>query len=196
MKLLLFFLILLFNFTAFSQADTEIKLSKSMPQTRMGQWTVGDYTVLISLDTIAVMLRKEQESMINAIAYNGYLDSYLVNYYNATAKRYDIAATQLEQAKSGLDLQTLIIYQGREDSSQNTGHSRFLREQINHFVQRGNAIVYYQGKRIFTLCRSAEPSNQGRMETPSDILNHGYEIRTFYDVPENLLFYEYYHLGW
>ena len=167
-----------------------------MPQTRMGEWTVGDYTVLISLDTIAVMLRKEQESMINAIAYNGYLDSYLVNYYNATAKRYDIAATQLEQAKNGFDLQTLIIYQGREDSSQNTGHSRFLREQINHFVQRGNAIVYYQGKRIFTLCRSAEQSNQGRMETPSDILNHGYEIRTFYDVPENLLFYEYYHLGW
>jgi hypothetical protein len=196
MKLLLFFLILLFKFTAFSQADWQIKLSKSMPETRMGNWTVGDYTVLISLDTIAVMLRKEQESMINAIAYNGYLDSYLVNYYNATAKRYDIAATQLEQAKNGLDLQTLIIYQGREDSTQNTGHSRFLREQINHFVQRGNAIVYYQGKRIFTLCRSAEPSNQGRMETPSDILNHGYEIRTFYDVPENLLFYEYYHLGW
>jgi hypothetical protein len=196
MKLLLFFLILLFKFTAFSQADWQIKLSKSMPETRMGNWTVGDYTVLISLDTIAVMLRKEQESMINAIAYNGYLDSYLVNYYNATAKRYDIAATQLEQAKNGFDLQTLIIYQGREDSSQNTGHSRFLREQINHFVQRGNAIVYYQGKRIFTLCRSAEQSNQGRMETPSDILNHGYEIRTFYDVPENLLFYEYYHLGW
>jgi hypothetical protein len=196
MKPLLLFLLLFFNFTVFSQADTEIKLSKRMPQTRMGEWTVGDYTVLISLDTIAVMLRKEQASMIKAIAYYGDQDSNLVNYYKASAKRYDIAATQLEQAKSGLDLQTLIIYQGREDSSQNTGHSRFLREQINHFVQRGNAIVYYQGKRIFTLCRSAEQSNQGRMETPSDILNHGYEIRTFYDVPENSLFYEYYHLGW
>jgi hypothetical protein len=147
MKLLLFFVLLFFNFSAIAQAESEIKLSQSMPQTRMGQWTVGDYTVLISLDTIAVMLRKEQESMIKAIAYNGYLDSYLVNYYNATAKRYDIAATQLEHAKNGLDLQTLIIY-------------------------------------------------QGRMETPSDILNHGYEIRTFYDVPENSLFYEYYHLGW
>ena len=196
MKLLLFFLLLFFNLNAFSQAESEIKLSKRMPQTRMGEWTVGDYTVLISLDTIAVMLRKEQASMIKAIAYYGDQDSNLVNYYKASAKRYDIAATLLEQAKSGLDLQTLIIYQGREDRTQNTGHSRFLREQINHFVQRGNAIVYYQGKRIFTLCRSAEPSNQGRMETPSDILNHGYEIRTFYDVPENLLFYEYYHLGW
>jgi hypothetical protein len=196
MKLLLFFLLLFFNFTAFSQAESEIKLSKRMPQTRMGEWTVGDYTVLISLDTIAVMLRKEQESMIKAIAYYGDQDSNLVNYYKASAQRYDIAATQLEQAKSGLDLQTLNIYQGSEDNSQNTGHSRFLRQQIDHFVQRGNAIVYYQGKRIFTLCRSAEQSNQGRMETSSDILNHGYEIRTFYDVPENSLFYEYYHLGW
>ena len=90
-----------------------------MPQTRMGEWTVGDYTVLISLDTIAVMLRKEQESMINAIAYYGDQDTNLVNYYKTSAQRYDIAATQLEQAKNGLDLQTLIIYQGREDSTQN-----------------------------------------------------------------------------
>ncbi len=174
MKLLFFFLLLFLNFTVFSQADWEIKLSKSMPETRMGKWTVGDYTVLISFDTIAVMLRN----------------------YKATATRYDIAATQLEQAKNILDLQSLVIYQGREDSTQNAGNSRFLRQQIDHFVQRGNAIVYYQGKRIFTLCRSAEQSNQGRMESPSDILNHGYEIRTFYDVPENPLFYEYYHLGW
>ena len=196
MKLLLFFLLIVFNFMAFSQADTEIKLSKSMPETRMGKWVVGDYTVLISLDTIAVMLRKEQENMIKAIAYYGDQDSNLVNYYKATATRYDIAATQLEQAKNGFDLQPLVIYQGREDSTQNTGNSRFLRQQIDHFVQRGNAIVFYQGKRIFTLCRSAEQTNQGRMESPSDILNHGYEIRTFYDVPENSLFYEYYHLGW
>ena len=196
MKFQFFFLILFLNFTAFSQADWEIKLSKSIPETRMGKWTVGDYTVLISLDTIAVMLRKEQESMINAIAYYEGQDSNLVNYYKVTATRYDIAATQLEQAKNGLDLQSLVIYQGREDSTQNTGNSRFLRQQIDHFVQRGNAIVFYQGKRIFTLCRSAEQSKQGRMESPSDILNHGCEIRTFYDVPENSLFYEYYHLGW
>lgn len=196
MKFQLFFLLLFLNFTVFSQADWEIKLSKSMPETRMGKWTVGDYTVLISLDTIAVMLRKEHESMIKAIAYYGDQDSNLVNYYKATAIRYNMAASQLEQAQNGFDLQSLIIYQGREDSSHNTGNSRFLRVQVDHFVQRGNAIVFYQGKRIFTLCRSSEQSNQGRMESPSDMLNHGYEIRTFYDVPEHSLFYEYYHLGW
>ena len=86
MKLLLFSLLLFLNFTAFSQYDSEIKLSKSMPETRMGKWTVGDYTVLISLDTIAVMLRKEQVSMIKAIAYYGDQDSNLVNYYKTSLK--------------------------------------------------------------------------------------------------------------
>ncbi len=162
----------------------------------MGKWTVGDYTVLVSMDTISVMLRKVQESLINGIAYYGDQDSNLVNYYKATEKRYGIAATQLEQAKNGFDLQSLIIYEGREDIRQNIGNSRFLKDQINHFVQKGNAIVFYKGKRIFTLCRSSEHSNQGRMESPSDILNNGYEIRTFYDEPDNILFFEYHHLGW
>jgi hypothetical protein len=193
---MLFSFLVILNFTVFSQNLWEIKLATSMPETRMGKWVVGDYTVFVSMDTISVMLRKEQEHMIKAIAYYGDQDSNLVNYYKATATRYNMAASQLEQAQNGFDLQSLIIYQGREDSSQNTGNSRFLRVQVDHFVQRGNAIVFYQGKRIFTLCRSSEQSNQGRMESPSDMLNHGYEIRTFYDVPENSLFCEYYHLGW
>jgi|LakMenEpi03Aug12_release.lakeMendotaPanAssembly.Ray.scaffolds.fasta_scaffold347162_2 hypothetical protein len=196
MKAMLFSFLVILNFTVFSQNLWEIKLATSMPETRMGKWVVGDYTVFVSMDTISVMLRKEQEHMIKAIAYYGDQDSNLVNYYKATATRYNMAASQLEQAQNGFDLQSLIIYQGREDSSQNTGNSRFLRVQVDHFVQRGNAIVFYQGKRIFTLCRSSEQSNQGRMESPSDMLNHGYEIRTFYDVPENSLFCEYYHLGW
>jgi hypothetical protein len=197
MKWLFLPLFLFLNLTAFSQDLWEIKLSTHLPETRLGKWTVGDYTVLVSLDTISVMLRKGQESLINAIAYYGDQDSNLVNYYKATAKRYDIAATQLEQAKNGFDLQSLIIYEGREDIRQNTGNSRFLKDQIDHFVQKGNAIVFFKGKRIFTLCRSSVHTNQGRgMESAVDILNSGYEIRTFYDEPENSLFFEYYHLGW
>jgi len=184
------------NAACFSQNLWEIKLSTNLPETRMGNWVVGDYTVSVSLDTIAVMLRKDQESMIKAITYYGDKDSNLVNYYKATEKRYGIAISQLEQAKNGFDLQSLIIYEGREDIRQNIGNSRFLRDQIDHFVQKGNAIIFFKGKRIFTLCRSSEHTNQGRMESPSDILNSGYEIRTFYDEPDNILFFEYYHLGW
>jgi hypothetical protein len=196
MKGLFLPLFLFLNLTAFSQDLWEIKLSTHLPETRLGKWTVGDYTVLVSLDTISVMLRKGQESLINAIAYYGDQDSNLVNYYKATAKRYDIAATQLEQAKNGFDLQSLILYEGREDIRQNTGNSRFLKDQIDHFVQKGNAMVFFKGKRIFTLCGSSERSNQGRMETTMDILNSGYEIRIFYDEPDNCLFYESVHLGW
>jgi hypothetical protein len=184
------------NAACFSQNLWEIKLSTSLPETRMGKWIVGDYTVSVSLDTIAVMLRKDQESMIKAITYYGDQDSNLVNYYKATEKRYGIAITQLEQAKNGFDLQSLNIYEGREDIRQNNGNSRFLKDQINHFVQKGNAIVFFQGKRIFTLCVSSEHTNQGRMESPSDILNSGYEIRTFYDEPNNCLFFEVQILGW
>lgn len=180
----------------FSQNLWEIKLSANLPETRMGKWVVGDYTVSVSLDTIAMMLRKDQESMIKAIAYYGDQDSNLVNYYKATEKRYGIAITQLEQAKNGFDLQSLNIYEGREDIKQNNGNSRFLKDQINHFVQKGNAIVFFQGKRIFTLCVSSEQTNQGRMESPSDILSNGYEIRTFYDEPNNCLFFDVQILGW
>jgi hypothetical protein len=195
MKSLFLLSFLAINLTAFSQDLWEIKLSTHMPETRMGKWTVGDYTVFVSLDTISAMLRKSQESLINAIAYYGDQDSNLVNYYKATEKRYGIAATQLEQAKNGFDLQSLIIYEGREDIRQNIGNSRFLKDQIDHFVQKGNAVVFFKGKRIFTLCRSSVHTNQG-LGTASDILNSGYEIRTFYDEPENSLFFEYYHLGW
>jgi hypothetical protein len=184
------------NAACFSQNLWEIKLSTKLPETRMGKWVVGDYTVSVSLDTIAGMLRKDQESMIKAIAYYVDQDSNLVNYYKATEKRYSIAISQLEQAKNGFDLQSLNIYEGREDVRQNNGNSRFLKDQIDHFVQKGNAVVLYQGKRIFTLCRTSEHTNQGRMESPSDILNNGYEIRTFYDEPDNCLFFEVQILGW
>jgi hypothetical protein len=195
MKFLFLLSFLVINLIAFSQDLWEIKLSTQLPETRMGKWTVGDYTVFVSLDTISVMLRNGQESLIKAIAYYGDQDSNLVNYYKATEKRYGIAVTQLEQAKNGFDLQSLIIYEGREDTRQNTGNSRFIKDQIDHFVQKGNAMVFFKGKRIFTLCRSSVHTNQG-LGSASDILNSGYEIRTFYDEPENSLFFEYYHMGW
>jgi hypothetical protein len=195
MKFLFLLSFLVINLIAFSQDLWEIKLSTQLPETRMGKWTVGDYTVFVSLDTISVMLRNGQESLIKAIAYYGDQDSNLVNYYKATEKRYGFAVTQLEQAKNGFDLQSLIIYEGREDTRQNTGNSRFIKDQIDHFVQKGNAMVFFKGKRIFTLCRSSVHTNQG-LGSASDILNSGYEIRTFYDEPENSLFFEYYHMGW
>jgi hypothetical protein len=83
-----------------------------------------------------------------------------------------------------------------EHPNRNLEDSRILESYIKQRVEQGKDLVFFKGKRIFTLCRSSEMSNQGRVDTVQDILNRGYEIRTFYDEPDNCLFYEVQILGW
>jgi len=196
MKLLFIHLFLLFTTSAHSQSEWVIELSTKMPESRMGVWTKGDYTILVTLDSISTHLRRCQQSMTKAIDYYGDKDSNLVNYFTGSSKRYNLAATLTEGAKNGFDLQTLIIYDGVEDINQNIGNSRILENYIEQLVEQQKALVFFKGQRIFKLCRISEMNNGGRLESVSDMLNHGYEIRTFYDQPENCIFYEYVHLGW
>jgi hypothetical protein len=191
---LLFFLTL--NLTAFSQNQWEIALSHESPVPRMGKWVRGDYTVFISLDTLSMHFRRCEQSITRSLEYYKDQDSSLANYFRATQNRYGRAATQLEQATNGFDLKTLIIYEGMENSSRNLEDSRILESYIKQRVEQGKDPVFFKGKRIFTLCGSSEMSNQGRVDTVQDILNRGYEIRTFYDEPDNCLFYEVQILGW
>lgn len=162
----------------------------------MGKWVRGDYTVAISLDTLSMHFRRCEQSITRSLEYYKDQDSNLANYFRATQNRYGRAATQLEQATNGFDLKTLIIYEGMENSSRNLEDSRILESYIKQRVEQGKDLVFFKGKRIFTLCRSSEMSNQGRVDTVQDILNRGYEIRTFYDEPDNCLFYEVQILGW
>lgn len=196
MKLICIQFILLFSFSAHSQSEWVIDLSTKLPDPRMGVWTKGDYTILVTLDSIATHLRRCQQSMTKAIDYYGDKDSNLVNYFTGSSKRYNLAATLTEGAKNGFDLQTLIIYEGVEDTNQNIGNSRILANYIQQLVEQQKAIVYYKGQRIFTLCCISEMSNGGRLDSVSDILNQGYEIRTYYDQPDNCIFHEHRHLGW
>jgi hypothetical protein len=196
MKLLFIHLFLLLTFTGHAQSDWVIELSKKMPESRMGVWAKGDYIILVSLDSLSTHLRRCQQSMTKAIDYYGDKDSNLVNYFTSSSKRYNLAATLTENATNGFDLQTLIIYEGVEDFRRNAENSRIIESYVKQLVERGEAPVFYKGKRIFTLCGNSELSNEGRAETFSDILNHGYEIRIFFDQPDNYSFYDYYHLGW
>jgi hypothetical protein len=188
------FLVITLNF--FSQSQWEIALSHEAPVPRMGKWIRGDYTVAISLDTLSMHFRRCEQSITRSLEYYKDQDSSLANYFRATQNRYGRAATQLEQAANGFDLKTLIIYEGMEHPNRNLEDSRILESYIKQRVEQGKDLVFFKGKRIFTLCGSSERSNQGRMETTMDILNSGYEIRIFYDEPDNCLFYEYVHLGW
>ena len=89
-----------------------------------------------------------------------------------------------------MNLRTLILYNGTEDIRQNNGSSTIVGNAVKQLVEQGKAIVYYKGKRIFTLQRSSELINQ------NDILNHGYETRIFYDDKENCIFRDYQIMGW
>jgi hypothetical protein len=162
----------------------------------MGVWVKGDYTILVTLDSISAHLRRSQHALKRSIDYYVDKDSNLLNYFTGSSKRYNLAATLTEGAKNDFDLQTLIIYEGVEDINQNIGNSRILENYIKQLVEQQKAIVFYKGQRIFKLCCVSEMNNGGRLESVSDILNHGYEIRTFYDQPENCIFHEYIILGW
>ena len=196
MKLLILPLFLVLTFNAFSQSQWEIELSHETPVPRMGNWIRGDYTVFISLDTLSMHFRRCQQSITRSLDYYKDKDSNLANYFRATQNRYGRAATQLEQATNGFDLKTLIIYEGMENSNRNLEDSRILESYIKQRVEQGKDLVFFKGKRIFTLCGSSEMSNQSRIDTVQDILNRGYEIRIFYDEPDNCLFFEVQILGW
>ena len=190
MKWLFLPLFLVISVTAFSQNQWEIALSHESPVPRMGKWVRGDYTVFISLDTLSMHFRRCEQSITRSLEYYKDQDSSLANYFRATQNRYGRAATQLEQAANGFDLKTLIIYEGIEHPNRNLEDSRILESYIKQRVEQGKDLVFFKGKRIFTLCGSSEMSNQGRVDTVQDILNRGYEIRTFYDEPDNCLFFE------
>lgn len=196
MKLLFLPLFLVLTFNTFSQSQWEIELSHETPVPRMGKWVKGDYTVFISLDTLCMHFRSCEQSITRSLEYYKDQDSSLANYFRATQNRYSTAATILEQAANGFDLKTLRIYEGIENHNRNLDDFRILESYVKNRVEQGKAIVMYKNKRIYTLCGNYEMSNQGRVETVQDILNRGYEIRIFYDEPDNYLFFEVQILGW
>jgi len=196
MKLLILPLFLVLTFNAFSQSQWEIKLSHETPVPRMGNWIRGDYTVFISLDTLSMHFRRCQQSITRSLDYYKDKDSNLANYFRATQNRYGTAATQLEQAVNGFDLKILRIYEGIDNSNRNIDDFRILEAYIKNRVEQGKAIVMYKNERIYTLCGNSEMTNQGGVDTVQAILNWGYEIRTFYDEPDNCLFYDVSIMGW
>jgi len=196
MKLLILPLFLVLTFNAFSQSQWEIELSHETPVPRMGNWIRGDYTVFISLDTLSMYFRRCQQSITISLDYYRDKDSNLANYFRATQNRYGTAATQLEQAVNGFDLKILRIYEGIDNSNRNIDDFRILEAYIKNRVEQGKAIVMYKNERIYTLCGNSEMTNQGRVDTVQDILNRGYEIRTFYDEPDNCLFFDVSIMGW
>lgn len=88
-------LCLLLNFSAHAQSEWVINLATQAPDARMGVWAKGDYSIMVSLDSLSLHLRRSQHDLKRSIDYYVDKDSNLLNYFTATAKRYDTAATIL-----------------------------------------------------------------------------------------------------
>jgi hypothetical protein len=200
MKLLLCLYIQLFALSVSAQQKWEIQLKSTLDDSRMGIWMNGAYTIHVKLDSLEANFLRIVQNCANGIAYYGDKDSNLVNYYTATAKRYQTAVNQMESAVDIFDLKALVVYDGREDIRQNAGNSRVVERYVKQVVDQGNAIVFYKGKRIYTLQCSSELSALSKNATGevpvAEILNRGHEIRTYSDHPEDCIFIEYYIMGW
>ena len=196
MKFVGTFLLLLLTFSVQSQSEWVIELSSENPNSRIGVWTKGDYTIMVAIDSISLHLNRCQQSIQRSLDYYSDKDSNLASYFLGSSNRYKTAVHQLEKANNGFGLNTLIIYEGRDNQKQNVGNSTIVERYLKQLVEQGKAIVYYKEMRIYTLCWSSEQLNQGRHETVSDILNSGYITRTFYDEPSNCLFMDSHIYGW
>lgn len=196
MKFVGTFLLLLLTFSVQSQSEWVIELSCEKPNSRMGVWTKGDYTISVAIDSISLHLNRCQQSIQRSLDYYSDKDSNLVSYFLGSSNRYKVAINQLENAKNGFGLNQLIIYEGRENQSQNVGNSTIIESYLKQLVEQRKAIVCYKGMRIYTLCCTSEKLNQGCYETVSDILNSGYVTKTFYEEPSNCLFFDSHIYGW
>ena len=190
MKWTLFFFTLLLNLTCNGQTEYEIKLSNEVNEARMGVWINGNYKIYVDLNSVETYLRTTSQTSANAILYYNSKDSSVINYYNQTSQRYKEVAEQIEKARHGFDLTTLILYDGVEDKRKNVGKSRVVENFVKKLVENGTAIVLYKEKRIFKL------KYQFKLKEEGHILNRGYEIRTYFDDLENCIFTEYRYMGW
>lgn len=197
---MLFLLIQLFILTVSAQQKWEIQLKRTFDDSRLGYWVNGEYIVQVKLDSLEANFRRNVQNCAKGIDYYGDKDSNLVNYYNATAKRYQTAINKMESAIDSFDLKSLVVYDGVDNVSLTTGNSNVVERYVKQVVDQGDAIVFYKGKRIYTLQCSSELSalskNANGEVHVAEILNRGHEIRTYYEQPDDCIFIEYHILGW
>ncbi|MBK9401467.1 MAG: hypothetical protein IPN36_11605 [Bacteroidetes bacterium] len=189
MKRILFLLLLPLSFLGHAQIVEEIILSGTLNDHRMGEWVNGDYKVHVDLNSIASDFRILCQSYSDAALNNRDDDSATLMYYDHTFKRFQRAVEEIEKAKNGFDLRNLIVYYGPEVDTLNVGNSKIVESYIMQCVRNGAAAVFYKGKRVFTFKHRYET-------TGKEILDHGYEIRMYFDDPGNWLFKDHHHLGW
>ncbi|MGL4599440.1 MAG: hypothetical protein ACRCYO_18095 [Bacteroidia bacterium] len=184
MKRIVLLFLLTLSLVGHAQSNSEINLSKTLLENRLGLWENGDYKIYVSLDSLEKAFRSAGEQSLKFAQTYGSSDST----YLFTAQRYLKAADQLKTAENGFDLRSLVLYHGRNIEQNNAGNSYIVHSYVQAFVQAGNAIVYYKGTRVYVLRQQTILDGQGLMYDSTTV--------TYVDDIENYAFKDYHHYGW
>lgn len=142
---------LLMQSIAIDSQMLEIRLSDTLKEGRMGVWQNGDYHLWLNLEDMEKSFRIDYHDLTNAVNTQYKNDTLTVARIQMYAARYLRAADQLKAAKNGFDLKSLVVYIGPENQTQNQGNSVTVDIMVRQALEKGNAVVYYMGQRIFRL---------------------------------------------
>lgn len=135
---------------------TQIQLSDTLNESRMGVWTNGNYKICADLTYLTEWLQKEHAGLVDALEHPYKDDTLAAERCRLYAERYLKALTQLQSAEHGFDLRQLVLYIGPDNPGQNKGNSATVETFIRQMTERGEAVVYYKEKRIYTLQKQVE----------------------------------------
>ncbi len=184
MKRIVLLFLLTLSLVGHAQSNSEINLSKTLPETRMGLWTNGDYKIYVSLDSLEKAFRSAGEQSLKSAQTYPLSDST----YLFTTQRYLKAADQLKTAENGFDLRSLVLYHGRNNEQNNAGNSYIVLSYVKVFVQAGDGIVYYKDARVYMLQVRYIPEGDGLMFGSTTVI--------YVDDVANFAFKDYQHYGW
>jgi hypothetical protein len=187
MKYILWFIFVSICFSSQAQNSDLIQLTNSIKDDRLGVWTNGDYKVFIDLNEFEISFNVKYQAYLSKNDSINVNDSFAI-IYNLSAKRFLETSQHLNTADNGFDLNTLVVYYGPENHIYNIGNSPIIEQFITQFVENGNGIVFYKGKRMDTLQRTYEYKGEG--------LDFGYLVWIFANDKEQSLFNYFQHLGW
>ncbi len=138
----------------FPKRDTnflQIQLNDKLDTLSCGKWVTGDYAFYVNLPVYINFLENDYAGLQRATMELASTDTANLVRYHGYSKRYYTAINELKAAQSGFDLRKLVLYIAPESEERNKGNSPDVELYVRQLIERGEAVVYYKGKRILIL---------------------------------------------
>lgn len=135
--------------------QTEIELSDAIDTNQYGVWETGDYKILVNTIPIITYCEDGYKALIQS--QKQYVnDTNEFNRYQEYIDRLSMSEKQLKTMTNGLDLKKLVLYLGPENEENNKGNSYEIESLVKNALEKGEAMVYYKGSRIFKLQKKTD----------------------------------------